>query len=999
LPPRKPGVKKEKAPRASRIHIRRPAARSGSLRENKRSRPETGPFPIVGIGASAGGLEAFEDFLRNMPDDSNMALLLVPHLDPSHISMMTDLLKRHTKMKVAQAANGMKVDANCVYIIPPNKDMSLRNRTIVLTQPEEPRGQRFPIDHFFRSLAREQKEKAVGIILSGNGSDGTQGLKAIKEEHGMVMAQEANTAKYDGMPRSAIETGLVDYILPPKGMPAQLVKYVRRSSSFPRGIPLSEAAPGALQKIFILLRSHTGHDFTNYKKNTICRRIERRMNVQQIEDIGGYVRYLQEHPREIDALFKELLIGVTNFFRDPEAFRILKEKLLPPMLASLPEGHSVRVWVPGCSGGEEVYSLAMVLRECLDDIKNPLQIQIFGTDIDNSAIQQARQGLYPASVASDVTAERLRRFFVKDDNSYRIGKEIRDMAVFAFQNVLKDPPFTKLDMVSCRNLLIYLDGELQKKIIPLFHYALKPGGILLLGTSETIGGFTDLFEIVDKKWKLFRRRDIHSNQVMLDFPTRDRTRPELAELPAKKEKESSVSALAERLLLEKYAPPCVMISSDSNILYTHGRTGKYLELAPGQARLNVLEMAREGLRHVLSRAIRQANAEKKELFLRELRVQTNGATQTVNVSVKPIRRDESGQHVLLISFEETPRMPASKTKLARQVRESSQVAQLQQDLKSTQEDLQTTIEELETSNEELKSTNEELQSTNEELQSTNEELETSKEELQSLNEELVTVNTELQGKIDELSEANSDMRNLMDSIRLAMIFLDHELRVKRFTSETKKVVNLIQSDIGRPLSDIALNFDGLNLTEVCQEVLDSLVFKEVEVRSRKGNWYLIRIMPYRAAENVISGVVATFTDISEHKRNEERLRDGQEQYQLLFELNPQPMWIVDRETLAFLAVNRTACDVYGYSREEFLNMTLKDLVVARDVAKLLRIRSRFVEKRTADGSVTDTWRHQCKNGSILEDQTKWRAISFEGKQAILSLAGGNGAGQPPSTRS
>jgi two-component system, chemotaxis family, CheB/CheR fusion protein len=959
----------------------------------------TKPSCIVGIGASAGGLEALEQFLNTMPHDSGLAFLVVPHLDPTHISMMTNLLERHTQMKVMQAANGMKVQSDCVYIIPPNTDMALRNKKIVLSQMTEPRGHRFPIDYFFRSLAKDQKERAIAIVLSGNGRDGTLGIKAIKSEHGMVMAQEMSTAKYDGMPSSAIETGLVDFVLPPQKMPEQLIKYIEHSKTPPRVGPVSNVAPGALQKILVLLRSHTGQDFTFYRKNTICRRIERRMNVHQHQHIDDYLRHLQEQPTELDKLFRELLIGVTNFFRDPEAFGILKEKLLVPMLASIGKQQTVRIWVPGCSGGEEVYSLAMTLRESIDQVDSSLRAQIFGTDIDNESIQQARHGLYPASIAADVNPERLLRFFVKEDSSYRVTKDIREMAMFAFQNVLKDAPFTKLHLLSCRNLLIYLEPELQKKLIPLFHYALRPGGILFLGNSETLGGMADLFEVVDKKWKLFRKRDVESlDQVMMNFPTGHPWR-NLVDLPTQKEKRWSVSSLAEKLLLEKYAPPCLILDKDNNIVYAHGRTGKYLELAPGQARLNVLEMAREGLRHELARAIGKVTADKKELSLQGVKVKTNGSYQRVNVSIKLASKEDDSQQMLMIVFEDVeakPVPPAAKAKTAPAASEKSRISQLEQDLKAAQENLQTTVEELETSNEELKSTNEELQSTNEELQSTNEELETSREELQSLNEELGIVNAELQGKIEELSGSNNDMRNLLDGIMIATLFLDNHLLVKRFTAETKKVINLIQSDIGRPLSDIVSNLDEINLVEVCQEVLETLTPKEAEVKSKKGHWYLMRIMPYRAGEKII-GIVVTFTDISQRKDNEQRLRDNREQYRLLFELNPLPMWVLDLETLKFLAVNQTALKSFGYSKEEFLTMTLKDLLAREEARSLARHRKRFNANRlTGNETLTLNWKHRHKDGTIREDEVRWRPIPFEDKQAILSISGQDSGGRSAS---
>jgi two-component system CheB/CheR fusion protein len=838
-------------------------------------------FPIVGMGASAGGLEAFEQFFKNMPPDSGMAFILVPHLDPTHTSIMPDLLKKYTNMKVIQAEDGVKVQPDSVYIIPPNKDMAILNGTLQLMEPTEARDQRLPIDYFLRSLAKDQKEKAVSIILSGTGTDGTLGLRTIKGELGMAMVQNLDSAKYDGMPRSAIETGLVDYILPPEEMPNQLTRYAKRANLAvaPKVIPGEGKTPDALQKIFVLLRSYSGHDFSSYKQNTICRRIERRMNVHQIDNISNYVRYLQQNPHEGGILFKELLIGVTNFFRDPEAFEVLKQNVFPQLLKDKPEDYSIRVWVPGCSSGEEAYSIAMILRECMDDLNRHFIVQVFGTDIDGDAIDTARIGAYPASISADVSPDRLKRFFMREDNLYRIKKEIRELVIFAPQNVIKDPPFTKLDLISCRNLLIYLGQESQKKLLPLFHYSLKPGGILFLGTSETIGRYVDLFSVGDKKWKFYKRTDsAHSVQAMVEFPAGP-ARDEGPGVLIKEPTTSSTSQLVEKILLEDYAPPCVIINNKGDIVYIHGRTGKYLEPAPGEAHLNIQDMAREGLKLELPTAIRKAVSRKSDVTYEGLRVKDNGGYQLVNLTVRPVREPEPIRGLLMVLFEDVlpPRRPdKTKTRGGSSRKADKRVEDLEQELKFTKESLQTTIEELETSNEELKSTNEELQSTNEELQSTNEEMETSKEELQSLNEELVTVNSELQGKIDELSRANDDMRNLLESTEIATIFLDNDLRIIRFTKHATKVINLIPTDVGRPVSHIASNFKFGNLTKDAEEVLKTLVFSEKEVQAEDGHWYFTRIMPYRTVDNLIDGVVVTFVDIHAQKIAQEKIEKSKQ---------------------------------------------------------------------------------------------------------------------------
>jgi two-component system CheB/CheR fusion protein len=596
--------------------------------------------------------------------------------------------------------------------------------------------------------------------------------------------------------------------------------------------------------------------------------MERRMDVHQLDRVSDYVRYLQENPREVETLFKELLIGVTRFFRDPEAFQILKEKIFPGYLRDKPDKDSIRVWVPGCSSGEEAYSVAMIMSECMETLDQPFNVQIFATDIDADAIAMARVGIYPESITADVNADRLRRFFSKEDSTYRVKKGVREMLVFAPHDIIKDPPFTKLDLICCRNLLIYLDSVLQKKLLPLFHYSLKPKGILFLGSSETIGGSVDLFSASDRKWKIFARKDSAlAGRMILEFPPMPPAEKS-AGIHSWKRGETSVRQLAEGFLMKSYAPPSVLINEKGDIQYVHGRTGKYLEPAPGEANLNILDMAREGLRGELSRAIRKAIAEKREVTCKSLRVRSNGDVQAVDLLVKPVMGRGAPPGLLMILFEDVGSAGKSmeaETKGKLKKKPNKRLEVIEQELQYTKESLQSTIEELETVNEALNSTNEELQSTNEELQSANEELETSKEEEQSLNEELMTVNTELQSKVDELSRANNDMRNLLDSTEIPTIFLDDELNVIRFTSHATKVVPLIQSDVGRPISHIVSNLKYGNLAEDAEEVLRKLELKELEVEAKNGRWYLMRILPYRTADNVIDGVVVSFLDIHDRK--------------------------------------------------------------------------------------------------------------------------------------
>ena len=777
-------------------------------------------FPIVGMGASAGGLEAFEQFFSKMSSESGLAFVLIPHLDPTHASMMTELLRRVTKMEVTEARDGMKVKPDHVYVIPPNKEMSIFHGTLNLEAPKMAHGLRMPIDAFFRSLAEDQGETAIGIILSGTGTDGTLGLRAIHGQGGMVMIQDPKTAKYAGMPASAVQTGLVDYVLPAEKMPSELITYVKRFARKEK-MPVSEKREYSLRKILALIRSRTGHDFSLYKKTTLNRRIEKRMNVHNVDEVTAYLRYLQEHPDEVQLLFKDLVIGVTQFFRDSEAFEVLRHKIIPKYLEHKPEGYAFRAWVPGCGTGEEAFSIAIVLMECIEEMKCDIKVQIFGTDIDEDAISHARGGVYSSNIAADVNAERLRRFFTKEDSNYRVKKEIREMVVFAVQDIVTDPPFTKLDLLSCRNLLIYLEPDLQNRLLPLFHYSLKPEGALFLGTSETIGKFVDLFEVSDKKWKFFKSKKVVAalqEEVWTTLPwTHAYTMK--GEVEERKPKQVDVATIAQSTLLETFVPPSVIVNEKGDILYIHGQTGKYLEPAPGHASLNILDMAREGIKYELRSGIHYVVTKMKERRYHDLRVKTNGGHQPVNLAIKPLARPKEVQGLVLVTFEEIPPekpKPEQKKEKAPRRQDDGRSLELEQELAYTRETLQATIEELQASNEELKSTNEELQSTNEEFQSTNEELETSREELQSVNEELVTLNSELQAKIDQLSQAESDMKILLDSTRIGTIFLDSHLCIKRFTSEATRIFNLIPTDIGRPMHDIRSNLQYDEIERDCQ---------------------------------------------------------------------------------------------------------------------------------------------------------------------------------------
>jgi two-component system, chemotaxis family, CheB/CheR fusion protein len=869
-------------------------------------------FPIVGIGASAGGLGAFEAFFSGMPADADpgMAFVLVQHLAPDHKSILSELIRRSTRMQVFEVEDGMEVAPNCAYIIPPGRDMAFLNGALQLLEPTEPRGRRLPIDFFFRSLAHDQRERAIGIVLSGTGSDGTLGVRAIKGEGGMVMAQNPESTEYDDMPRSAINTGLVDFELPPAEMPAQLIAYV--AHAFGKSLRPMAPAPrtgNALKKIFILLRAQTGHDFSQYKPSTIQRRVERRMAMHQIDNMDGYVRFIQQAAEEVEALFRDMLIGVTSFFRDPEAFNALEEQIIPKLFAAKRENAVIRIWVPGCSTGEEAYSLAILLAERQETLKESFRVLIFATDIDSHAIATARAGLYPASIAADLTPERLARFFSPEsgDSAFRIHKSIRDMLVFSEQNVIKDPPFSKLDLISCRNLLIYLGGELQKKIIPLFHYALNPGGLLFLGTSETVGEFQDLFAPLDRKLKLYQRKDDllsaqrpGPGQFLPPMTTLD-AGPSLAAEKTPYPGKLPLRELTEQALLQEIVQAGVLVNAQGDILYLHGRAGLYLEPTPGESGPNnILKMAREGLHRDLVIALRKAAGAGITVRCPGLRVKTNGDVATVNLAVRPVAADPAASPApsLYLVILEQVLEPASNDQLS-VVKDQGQdgkpssgtdsedvdtrIAALKQELRAKEEYLQTTNEELETTNEELKSSNEEMQSINEEMQSTNEELETSKEELQSVNEELATVNAELQTKVADLSRANNDMNNLLAGTGIATVFVDLQLRILRFTPAATRIINLIRSDIGRPVGHIVSNLPGYDkLTEDIQAVLDTLIPREADVQSADGRWYAMRIQPYRTLDNVIEGAVLTFVDVTEARELQEKLRESEKKYRELY---------------------------------------------------------------------------------------------------------------------
>lgn len=897
-------------------------------------------FNIVGIGASAGGLEAFEQFFRNVPPDCGMAFVLASHLDPDHDSLLTEILQRATTMPVVEAIDQVKVEPNHVYVLPPNREMAIFHGALQLNEPEMPRGQRMVIDSFLRSLAEDQGEKAIGIILSGTGTDGTLGLRAIQGAGGITLVQEPATAKYDGMPVSAIHAGYATYTLPVEKMPQQLLSNKRNLFVAKEEQP-APSGENSMSRILMLLRSGTGNDFSLYKKSTIGRRIERRMSQHNIENAEVYARYLKEHPAEVQLLFKELLINVTSFFRDTEAFVALKNDVLPLLLKDKPESYIFRVWVAGCATGEEAYSIAILLREFLNESGREYKTQIYSTDLDDDAIAVARAGFYPPNIAQDVTPERLRRFFIKEDAGYRVKKEIREMVVFATQNIIKDPPFTKLDLLSCRNLMIYLKPELQNRVIPAFHYALKPGGVLFLSPSESIGNHVELFTALNRKWKFYQTAPTVASTRAVMSSGLSWTKDNPAIRPDEvitKIKETDFAELTRRALLQSYAPASVVTNIKGDILFVHGDTGKFLRPAPGQASFNVIEMAREGLQLELRNAIQEVVEKGIPALNREASFGSKNEFHFVNFSVRPLPAADASQGMLLVSFHEAAnapsdkpasKAPAAKSKTARGKAaavsaEQLRIEELERELAYTKENLHATIEEQQASNEELKSTNEEMQSTNEELQSTNEELETSKEELQSVNEELVTVNAELQNKIEQLAVMQNDMKNLLDNINIGTVFLNDGLNIKRFTREAVQVYRLVASDVGRPLGDIKSNIRDDDLLADAQTVLDSLVPREREVCTTGGAWYLARIQPYRTLDNVIDGVVLTFTDISKRMQAEAAMKDARELAESIVDTVREPLVVLDG-TLKVISASRSFYEDFKVAPQDTVGRQLYEL--------------------------------------------------------------------------
>jgi len=900
--------------------------------KDKSADSEINLFPIVCIGASAGGLEALEQFLGNVPLNSGIGYVVIQHLDPTQKGMLPELLQRITKMEVLQVKDHMPVQPDRVYVIPPNKSMSILKGMLHLFDPVELRGLRLPIDFFLRSLAEDQKELGVGVILSGMGSDGSLGCRFIKEKNGIVLVQEPANAKFDSMPRNVIDSVSVDIVAPANELPKRLLAFLKNVPIVKSNMESEIKDQSSLEKIIILLRNHTGNDFSLYKKNTLYRRIERRMSVHKIEKISSYVTFLQENLKEVDILFKELLIGVTNFFRDKDVWDNLEETILPSMISKMQEGTILRAWVAGCSTGEEAYTLAIIFKEVVELI-NPhggFSLQIFATDLDNEAIETARKGLFPLNIVADVSQRRLTRFFIKTEDGYRVNAEIREMVVFAKHNIILHPPFTKVDILTCRNLLIYMDAELQKKLLGLFYYSLNSDGIMILGSAESLGSQSHFFATIEAKQKIFKRSQSSVSPGLIDFPSsfarnkQNISENQLPDLPSK-----NIQTLTNDILLQYFSPPGVLVTDKGDVIYISGRTGKYLEPAVGKANMNIFAMLRDGLRNEFPSAFRQVLLKKEKVVLKNLKVGANGGTQQLDVTIQWLDKPEQLKGMVLIIFTDVPSNNINKEpgKKGEKTMNIIRQTELERELQTAREDTQNTLEEMQTSQEELKSTNEELQSTNEELQSTNEELTTSKEEMQSLNEELQTVNAELQSKIDDFTRVNNDMKNLLNSTDIATLFLDKDLNIRRYTDEATKIFKLIKSDIGRPFTDQVSDLIYPDLDVDAREVLRTLVFVKKQIETKDGRWFSTRIMPYRTFDDRIDGLVITFFNITDLKQLEAELNAKEQMQRMILNTSSDVIIKISNEW-KILEFNPSAEIFFGRKYKETIAQNFIQLFVS-----------------------------------------------------------------------
>jgi len=893
------------------------------------------PSHIVGVGASAGGLEAIESLFKAMPSNSGVAFVVVQHLSPDHKSLMVELLSKHTDMSVCRAEDGMSVERDCVYLIPPNHNLRMFHGRLLLTeQQRDLRGINLPIDIFLRSMAEDQGDKAIAIILSGTGSDGTSGIRVIKEELGMVMVQSEDSAAFDGMPRSAIATGLVDFVLPPEEMPNQLLSYLEHpfaSKDEISGKLLTD--DDGLTRIFALLREYNKIDFTYYKPSTIVRRIERRMAVSQIHELNDYVRYLESYPVEINNLYRDLLIGVTSFFRDPAAFSSLYEHL--PEVMKNAKDRSLRLWVAGCSTGEEAYTLAILCQELMEKHNLHLDVKVFATDIDHDATMRASTGIYAESAVAEIDPSLVSKYFYPKEENYLISRQIREMVVFAKHNLIKDPPFTNIDMISCRNLLIYLQPVLQQRAIEMFNFALNPQGILMLGSSETTGEMSEYFDPLDHKWRIYRSRGRKRN-TELSAPAASFEANRWRKTSRLAPRHSIIQTHEEERLLDRllqslsgdYMPFCMVVSEDMELMHVVGDANNYLRFSHGKPVNDVSKLAIKDLAIPISTGIQKVAKSEKELIYSNIHLHDTSTPHTVNMRLKPLP-GKKGQARLIGVFieevrrdEEEERSPVESYDVGREAEQ--RISDLENELQFTRENLQATVEELETSNEELQATNEELLASNEELQSTN-------EELQSVNEELYTVNSEYQGKIIELTEANNDLDNLLQNIRVATLFVDESLDIRRFTLAATDLLKIMDQDIGRPLSHISHRLGDMDLHALASQVQASNRMIEQDITTEDGNKFLLRVRPYQISPNHFSGVVLTFFDISELRQVEDNLRKRKLRMKALLNTIQDGYILIDTEGV-IQEVNESVQQLTGYSEHELMGQQV-GMLMPEDAAK------------------------------------------------------------------
>jgi two-component system CheB/CheR fusion protein len=890
-------------------------------------------FPIVAIGGSAGSLQAFEVFFKHLPLESGCAFVIVIHLAPDRNIDVTGLFKQFTPMPVLEARDGISILSNHVYVIPPNKDMGVHRNQLFLFDLSKTVGINRSIDFFLQSLADELWNHAVAIILSGMGNDGELGIRTIKEKLGMVMVQNPASALYKSMPEAAISTNVANFVLDPKDMPKALMNYLHHPMlKDPKGksAMIAEYQHTILQKILLLLRSHIGHDFTLYKKNTITRRIERRIAVHKLAGFESYFDYISANPHEMDVLFKELLIGVTKFFRDPEAYQMLSV-LLHQKILQKQETEHIRIWVAGCSTGEESYSIAMLILEFFDKYPSKTQpkVQIFATDLDIEAIEYARTGFYASNIAEEVSPERLARFFVPKNKGWVVKKDLREMIVFAKHNLIKDAPFTRLDLLSCRNVMIYFSATLQRKLIPVFHYSLNKNGILFIGPAETIGIYNEAFDIINPKWKIFEKNnEINQLTKMIDFPFNIATNPirTIKNIPSKPLTKKPMANSFHKLLIENYTPSALLVNEKGDILYINGNINKYLQLNTGEAVMNIHKVLREELRYPTGNAIHQVWTSKKSAYFGEVKLELNEKMYHIGIKVDYLKDDEFNG-LLLVAFQDYGEVKKRGTNHLNTI-DKQAVIELEKDLELTKQQLHNTIEQMESSVEELKSTNEELQSTNEELQSTNEEALTTKEEMQSLNEELMTINLQYHNKAEELTRLNNDMKNLLDNTEIGTIFLDNNLNILRFTPQVTKLFNVIPQDVGRSITHIVSNFDYPAIENAILEVIERLAGKELEVKTKKNDWYNLRIMPYRTTDNFISGAVLTFTKITPLKSLERRLSTLLSYVQTVVDGFKMAAVILDKDQKV-LVVNKTFLQLFHLKESDVKEQFLNGIVVNR----------------------------------------------------------------------